>query len=250
MADATDILKRVSHGELSVEDALDQMSPEEIDLGFARLDTDRLKRRGLAEVVYAAGKTPEHLLEITKALWEKQHPLFATRVTPAQVETVCAYFSKAVYHQSANALTLDPVSLPEPTGCVSVVAAGTSDMPVAEEAALTATRMGAHVERIYDVGVAGIHRLVKRIDIIGRSRAVVVVAGMEGALPSVVGGMIARPLVAVPTSIGYGANLHGISALLTMLNSCVPGITVVNIDNGYGAGVAAAMINRTGTDTK
>ena len=218
----------------------------ETDLDFARIDTDRLRRRGLPEVIYAPGKSCEQIVQILVALRDAGQNGFATRVTPEQAETVREALPDALYHPTARALTLDTVDLPPPRGSVAVLCAGTSDIPVAEEASLTAERMGARVERIFDVGVAGLHRLLKRLDVIRAARAVIVVAGMEGALPSVVGGLIDRPIVAVPTSVGYGANLQGISALLTMLNSCVPGVTVVNIDNGFGAGVAAAMINRTG----
>ena len=170
--------------------------------------------------------------------------VLATRATPAQYRVVRRAFRKAVYHADARAITLKVTRPAAGVGRVCVVCAGTSDIPVAEEAALTAERMGARVERVSDVGVAGLHRLMRHIDRIRSARAVVVVAGMEGALPSVIGGLIDKPIIAVPTSIGYGASLNGLAALLAMLNSCVPGITVVNIDNGFGAGVAAAMINR------
>ncbi len=249
MSNLAKILERVESGEISASDALSALSPQELDLGFARLDADRAARRGLAEVIFAPGKSAEQLVQITRALTGAGQPLFATRVNSEQVTAVLEAFPEAVYHQEARALTLDTAALQEPIGQVAIVCAGTSDIPVAEEAALTASRMGAHIERVFDVGVAGIHRLFRRIDIIRESRAVVVVAGMEGALPSVVGGLISRPIIAVPTSVGYGASMNGISSLLTMLNSCVPGITVVNIDNGYGAGVAAAMINRTGIES-
>ncbi len=246
MSQLEDILKSIERGEISAQDALNSISPQEIDLGFARLDIERAARRGLAEVVFAPGKTNDQLLLIAEAMVCAEHPFFATRVNSEQVNIILKNFPDAVYHKEANALTIDTEPLPEPKGQVAVVCAGSSDIPVAEEAALTARRMGAHIERIYDVGVAGLHRLLNRISVIRKSRAVVVVAGMEGALPSVVGGLIHRPIIAVPTSVGYGASFNGLSSLLTMLNSCVPGITVVNIDNGYGAGVAAAMINRTG----
>ena len=168
----------------------------------------------------------------------------ATRATPEQYAVVKESLPSAAYDSVARIITLDTTSRPEPVGMVTVVCAGTSDMPVAEEAAVTAERMGAGVERVYDVGVAGLHRLMKHLELLRSANAVVVVAGMEGALPSVVGGLINKPIIAVPTSIGYGTGLHGFSALLAMLNSCVPGIAVVNIDNGFGAGVTAAMINR------
>jgi len=215
------------------------------DLGFARIDTDRQQRRGLPEVIYCPGKTAGQIVKIMEALKQAGQNVLASRISPEQAAEVKAAFPKAVHHEAARAVTIDVVDLPAPHGLVAVVAAGTSDLPVAEEAALVAERMGAIVDRFFDVGVAGLHRLMQHIDTIRRAHAVVVVAGMEGALPSVVGGLIDKPIIAVPTSVGYGTNLRGISALLAMLNSCVPGITVVNIDNGFGAGVAAAMINRT-----
>ncbi|MBN2302499.1 MAG: nickel pincer cofactor biosynthesis protein LarB [Lentisphaerae bacterium] len=219
---------------------------KEQDLGFARIDTDRLKRRGLPEVIYCPGKTIKQIIEITRFLKKAGQNVFATRLEAERFHDIKNTFPDAVYHETARAMTIDVAPLPVPIGLVVVVCAGTSDLPVAEEAALTAERMGARVKRIHDVGVAGLHRLMKHVDLIRSARAVVVVAGMEGALPSVVGGLIDKPIIAVPTSVGYGSSMQGIAALLAMLNSCVPGISVVNIDNGFGAGVAAAMINKTG----
>ncbi len=220
-------------------------SKPEVDLGFAKVDMHRLKRRGLPEVIFCPGKTSDQIVAIVKTLIKKRQNVFATRATPEQFEAVKTAVPKAVYHELARAITVDSGRQKKPSGLVTIVSAGTSDIPVAEEAALAAERMGAKVERIYDVGVAGLHRLINHAGALRKSRAVVVVAGMEGALPSVVGGLIDRPIIAVPTSIGYGTSMKGIAALLAMLNTCVPGITVVNIDNGFGAGVAAAMINRT-----
>jgi hypothetical protein len=217
----------------------------EVDLGFAKVDTHRLKRRGLPEVIFCPGKTSDQILKIFAALARKKQNIFATRASLEQFETVKKAFPNAVYHELARAITVDTGKKTKLSGLVAVLSAGTSDIPVAEEAALSAERMGARVERIYDVGVAGLHRLLNHIGPLRKARAVVVVAGMEGALPSVVGGLIDRPIIAVPTSIGYGTSMKGIAALLAMLNTCVPGITVVNIDNGFGAGIAAAMINRT-----
>ena len=217
-----------------------------IDLGFAKVDTDRLQRCGLPEVIFCPGKTDGQIVRIMKAMKKAGQNVLATRATKEQFRAVKKALPGAAYHEMARAITLDVVALPRRTGLVAVVCAGTSDIPVGEEAALTAERMGARVERVFDVGVAGLHRLVKHLDLLRSARAVVVVAGMEGALPSVVGGLIDRPIIAVPTSIGYGISMHGVAALLAMLNSCVPGISVVNIDNGFSAGVAAAMINRTG----
>jgi hypothetical protein len=204
----------------------------------------------LPEVIYCPGKTAEQIVRIMHALRKARQNILATRATPQQYARVRRAFRQAVYHETARAITLDAGRPARKTGLVAVVSAGTSDQSVAEEAAVTAECMGARVERVYDVGVAGLHRLVKHVERLRAARAVVVVAGMEGALPSVVGGLIDRPIVAVPTSIGYGTSMQGVAALLAMLNSCVPGITVVNIDNGFGAGVAAAMINRVGENDR
>ena len=225
------------------------MHNKHIDLGFAKVDTDRLTRCGIPEVIFCPGKTDGQIVTIMKAMRKAKQNVLATRATPEQFRAVKRALPAAAYHRTARAITLDVVKLPSRTGLVAVVCAGTSDLPVADEAALTAERMGAKVKRISDVGVAGLHRLMEHLDLLRSARAVVVVAGMEGALPSVVGGLINKPVIAVPTSIGYGTSLHGIAALLAMLNSCVPGITVVNIDNGFSAGVAAAMINRTGEES-
>jgi NCAIR mutase (PurE)-related protein len=216
----------------------------ELDLGYAKLDLDRTRRCGQPEVVYGAGKTVPQLVAIFRALAQAGQNAFATRITPEQAAAVQQAFPDAVYHTTARALTRDITRLPPRRGKVAVLCAGTSDLPVAEEAALTAERMGARVVRIFDVGVAGLHRLLSRQTQFTDARALVVVAGMEGALPSVVAGLVSRPVIAVPTSIGYGASFHGLAALLAMLNSCAAGITVVNIDNGFGAGIAAARINR------
>ena len=214
------------------------------DLHFAKPDYDRLHRRGMPEVIYGAGKSATQIEAIMRALNKAGQNAFATRVTPEQASAVCEVMSGAVYHEAARILTCDVVPLPERKGKVAVLCAGTSDIAVAEEAAITAERLGATVERVFDVGVAGLHRLLSRIERFADARAIVVVAGMEGALPSVVGGLTDKPVIAVPTSIGYGASFQGLAALLGMLNSCAAGVTVVNIDNGFGAGVAAALINR------
>jgi len=211
---------------------------------FAKPDYDRLRRRGVAEVIYGAGKTAAQITAIMRALNEAGQNAFATRVTPEQAAAVCDALPGAAYRADAHILTCDVVPLPPQRGKVAVLCAGTSDLPVAEEAAITAERMGANVERVYDVGVAGLHRLLSRMELFGDARAIIVVAGMEGALPSVVGGLTDKPVIACPTSVGYGASFGGIAALLGMLNACASGVTVVNIDNGFGAGVAAALINR------
>ncbi|MBG6099142.1 nickel pincer cofactor biosynthesis protein LarB [Nocardioides luteus] len=214
------------------------------DLGFARVDLDRERRTGDPEVVYADGKTPEQVVAILARL-HRAHPtraVLATRVSAEAAALVAAELPSATHDAEARAITLGP--LPTQQGRVCVVAAGTSDGPVAAEAALTARVHGAGVERITDVGVAGIHRLMAVRDRLDDADCLIVVAGMEGALPSVVGGLVGVPMIGVPTSVGYGASFGGLAALLAMLNSCAPGVTVVNIDNGYGAGVAAARIAR------
>jgi pyridinium-3,5-biscarboxylic acid mononucleotide synthase len=214
------------------------------DLGYARLDTDRASRTGDPEVVYGAGKTPEQVIEILRTLNEA-HPeraVLATRLSDEARAAVLRALPEAVEHDVARAVTIGP--LPEAQGVVTVVSAGTSDAPVAAEAALTARVYGAGVTLVNDVGVAGLHRILSTRDTLQRAHCLIVVAGMEGALPSVVGGLTGVPLVAVPTSVGYGASFGGVAALLGMLNSCAPGVTVVNIDNGYGAGVFAARVAR------
>ena len=219
-------------------------TPPLANLGFARVDLDRAARTGDPEVVYGAGKTPEQVVEILATL-HAAHPgraVLATWLDEAALEVVAQALPHARVHPLARAVTLGP--WPEPRGRVLIVAAGTSDGPVAAEAALTVQVHGAHVERLDDVGVAGLHRLLAVRDRLAEADCLVVVAGMEGALPSVVGGLTGVPLVAVPTSVGYGAAFQGVAALLGMLNSCAPGVVVVNIDNGYGAGVFAARVAR------
>ncbi len=214
------------------------------DLGFARIDLDRAARTGDPEVVYGAGKTAQQVVEILRTL-HAAHPdraVLATRLTGPVLDAVVEALPEAVAHTVAGAVTVGP--LPEPRGTVTVVSAGTSDAAVAAEAALTARVHGAGVEVVTDVGVAGLHRVLAARDELAVADCLVVVAGMEGALPSVVGGLVGVPLVAVPTSVGYGASFGGIAALLGMLNSCAPGVTVVNIDNGFGAGVFAARVAR------
>lgn len=218
--------------------------PGYLDLGYARLDTQRAGRTGDPEVVYGAGKTPDQVIDLLRALREA-HPDrvgLATRLDAATLEAVSAAFPEAAVDGDARAAAVG--AFPEPSGIVRVVAAGTTDTPVAAEAALTVRAFGAGVERITDVGVAGLHRLTAVRDELDSADCLIVVAGMEGALPSVVGGLTGVPLVAVPTSVGYGASFGGLAALLAMLNSCAPGITVVNIDNGFGAGVFAARVAR------
>jgi NCAIR mutase (PurE)-related protein len=214
------------------------------DLGYARLDTDRAARTGDPEVVYGAGKTPEQVVEILRTLHaaHSERAVLATRLTEQASDAVLAAVPDAVLDPVARCVTLGP--LPTARGRVTVVSAGTSDAPVAAEAALTARVYGAGVQVVTDVGVSGLHRVLAAREDLVASDCLVVVAGMEGALPSVVGGLVGVPLVAVPTSVGYGASFGGVAALLGMLNSCAPGVTVVNIDNGFGAGVFAARVAR------
>ena len=242
------ILERYRCGDTNLAEALGALKdfPSASLGGYAQLDTHRELRTGHPEVIYCAGKTPEQVVHIVAAMKQAGQNVLGTRATPALFAEVQAAHPDAVYHATARCLTVDVAPRPAPIGLVAVITAGTSDLPVAEEAAVTAEWMGARVERVFDVGVAGLHRLMPHLDLLRRARAVVAVAGMEGALPSVVGGLIARPLVAVPTSVGYGMNLGGITPLLAMLNSCAPGVSVVNVDNGFGAGVCAALINRLG----
>jgi len=240
------LLQQIADGRLSPGDAAQQLQSGGFrDLGFARIDTDRPRRRAFPEVIFCPSKTPEQISAIIGAIKAAGQPVLATRAEPAVFTVVAATHPDAVYHERARCITVAPPEPKPPVGLVAVVSAGTADIPVAEEAALTAEWAGAHVTRIFDVGVAGLHRLMPHLERLRTARAVVCVAGMEGALPSVLGGLIDRPLIAVPTSVGYGMNLGGIAALLAMLNSCAPGISVVNIDNGFGAGIAAAIINRT-----
>lgn len=246
-----ELLQQVERGEIPAAEAEALLTASgEANLGFARIDLGRKQRRGLAEVIYSPGKTADQIVKIVTALIAAGQDVLATRATPEQYAVVRQAHPAAVYHELPKAITLKVAKTCAPVGLVAVVCAGTSDIPVAEEAALTAEVMGTRIERIYDVGVAGLHRVLNHVDTLKQARALVVVAGMEGALPSVIGGLVDRPIVAVPTSVGYGVNFKGLAALLAMLNSCAAGVTVVNIDNGFGAGVAAALINRVGEASK
>jgi hypothetical protein len=218
------------------------------DLGFAQVDTHRALRKGFPEVIFGEGKTPEQVLKIAAKLLEHEQNVLATRVTAAHARVLRRKFRRAVHHEMARCVTIEKKPLPKRPGTIAVICAGTSDLPVAEEAAVTAEIMGNRVERVNDVGVAGVHRLFNRLEGIRRANVVIVVAGMEGALPSVVAGLVAKPVIAVPTSVGYGASFGGLAALLGMLNSCASGLTVVNIDNGFGAGYAASQINALAMD--
>ena len=248
------ILQQVQQGGLSVDEAarlLNEQTSGAADLGYARLDIHRQRRTGFPEVIFGEGKTAEQLIGIIRELRKHASPVVATRVDPDKAAIVTAAIDDVAYLAEPRAL-LWQSEPPAPVGdgYVAVVCAGTSDLPVAEEAALIASCMGCRVEKIYDVGVAGIHRLFAQLPRIRAASAIVVAAGMEGALASVVGGLVSSPVIAVPTSCGYGANFQGGSALLSMLNACAPGIAVVNIDNGFGAGYMAGLIMKTHTQTE
>jgi NCAIR mutase (PurE)-related protein len=237
------VLEEVRTGRADVETALARLRglPYE-DLGFAKVDHHRALRGGAAEAVFCPGKTPAQVVAIVERLVAHQANVLATRADAATAAAVAASGLPHTYHATARLLVARPEAVEE-VGLIVVAAAGTADVPVAEEAALVAQTLGNRVERVYDCGVAGLHRLLVHYDLLAEANALVVVAGMEGALPSVVGGLVDRPVIAVPTSVGYGASLGGLAALLAMLNSCAPGVSVVNIDNGYGAAHQASQIN-------
>ncbi len=242
--EAVKLLEKFRAGGISRDKVLQAFqAPPVADLGFAQVDTHRALRKGFPEVIFGAGKTPAQVLQIATRLLEREQNVLATRVTAEHARVLRKKFKRAVYHELARCATIERKPLPKRPGTIAVLCAGTSDLPVAEEAAVTAEIMGNRVERVNDVGVAGVHRLFNRLDTIQSANVVVVVAGMEGALPSVVAGLVSRPVIAVPTSVGYGASFGGLAALLGMLNSCASGLTVVNIDNGFGAGYAASQIN-------
>ncbi|NBD12623.1 MULTISPECIES: nickel pincer cofactor biosynthesis protein LarB [Corallococcus] len=238
------LLGQVKTGKVTLDDAVGKLKDlPYAELGYATLDTHRNLRFGFPEVVLGEPKTVEQLLGIVGALVERKQTVLVTRLQPDKAEALLARFPKAEYHPVARIFHLRQRKVK--AGLIAVVTAGTSDIPVAEEAALTAEAMGAQVRRVYDVGVAGIHRLLRRREEIQECHVAVVVAGMEGALASALGGLVGIPVVAVPTSVGYGANLKGISALLAMVNSCASNVATVNIDNGFGGGFYAALISRT-----
>jgi len=243
-ASVRDLLEEVRAGRVDVAEGMRRLGELPVrDLVHTRLDTHRELRCGHPEVVYGAGKTPEQLLEIAHSLLADHDRLLVTRLSDEGAHALQQAIPRARFHSASRTLTVEPENAPPGRGLVLVVSAGTSDGPVAEEAAVTARMLGARVEELRDVGVAGLHRLLSQVALLRRARVLVVVAGMEGALPSVVGGLVERPVIAVPTSVGYGASFGGLAALLAMLNSCAAGVTVVNIDNGFGAGYAAARIN-------
>jgi NCAIR mutase (PurE)-related protein len=243
-AEAIRLLEKFRAGGVGREEVLRAFQAAPVaDLGFAQVDTHRALRKGFPEVIFGAGKSPAQVVKIAAKLVEREQNVLVTRITSEHAKPLRKEFRRAIYHEIARCVTIEKKALPKRPGFIAVACAGTSDLPVAEEAAVTAECMGNYVERIVDVGVAGLHRILSRLETIQKANVVVVVAGMEGALPSVVAGLVGKPVIAVPTSVGYGASFGGIAALLGMLNSCGSGVTVVNIDNGFGAGYAASQIN-------
>jgi NCAIR mutase (PurE)-related protein len=240
-----ELLKEVQQHEVSIDDALARLRgfPYE-DLGFARLDSHRALRKGFPEVVFCPGKTKEQIVHIVQRIRDRDGRVLAARAEPEVAEAVQRVVPDMTYHPAARMIVVGPPAPQSGRGQVLVVSAGTADIPVADEAAVTAATLGSPIQRLFDVGVAGIHRLFDNRDKLFAANVLVVAAGMEGALAGVVAGLVDRPVIAVPTSIGYGASFHGLAALLTMLNSCSPGIAVVNIDNGFGAGYLAHLVNQ------
>ncbi|MTI58098.1 nickel pincer cofactor biosynthesis protein LarB [Geosporobacter ferrireducens] len=245
MQEIKSLLEHVQEGKLSVEEAMAALKELPYkDIGIAKIDHHRELRNGYPEVIYCEGKQLEHIQYIIEEMLKKSNNILATRANPEVYEAVKEVCETAVYHKLARIITIERKKIQLPETYISVVTGGTSDIPVAEEAAVTAEFLGNRVERVYDVGVAGIHRLFGNLERITGARVIIAVAGMEGALASVVGGLVDKPVLAVPTSIGYGASFNGLSALLCMLNSCASGVSVMNIDNGFGAGYMASMINK------
>jgi pyridinium-3,5-biscarboxylic acid mononucleotide synthase len=242
-----EILRQVQKGKLSVSEAKEKLATYE-NLGFAKVDHHRKNRQGFPEVIYGEGKKKEQILSIIKAIRSKDDDVLVTRCSKEKADYILGEYPEFIYNETAQILFWKKSTnrMESYQGYIAIVCAGTSDLRVAEEAAVTAEALGSEVRRFYDVGVAGIHRLFDVIEEIQQAAVSVVVAGMEGALPSVVGGLVSHPVIAVPTSVGYGANFHGLSALLTMLNSCASGISVVNIDNGFGAAYNAVLIDNIG----
>ena len=240
--DKKEILIRFQEGLLSLEEAASQLEGID-DIGFASLDLSRNKRNGFPEIIYGEGKTKEQIEKIIESLEKEYLPVLATRVDNEKGQYLLEKIPHGFYYETARAFVVNPTPI-HTEHYIAVVTAGTSDMPVAEEAAITAETFGNPVKRIYDVGVAGIHRLFNRLDDIRGASVIIVIAGMEGALVSVVAGLVDVPVIAVPTSVGYGSNLQGLTTLMSMLTSCASGVTVVNIDNGFGAAYSASMINQ------
>ena len=238
-------LEKIKDGRMSVDEGLCELSElQYLDVGCAKIDTHRELRVGYPEVIFCPGKTTDQLVAIVQAMLARQSNILATRASQEMYDAVRRICPEAIYHPLAKTITIKKKDIAAPDTYIAIVTAGTSDLPVAEEAAVTAELFGNRVQRIVDVGVAGIHRLFHNLDGIRGAKVVIAVAGMEGALPSIIGGLVDKPVIAVPTSVGYGASFNGLSALLTMLNSCASGVCVVNIDNGFGAGYLASMINK------
>jgi hypothetical protein len=248
--DTKTILEQVKSGEISVDEAEKYFKRQPFeDMGYAKLDSHRQVRSGFPEVVYCSGKPDEYLVSIYQKLYDLNGEVFGTRADVHQYEIIREVMPDIKYDNVSHILKLEKPDKKR-VGKIAVCSAGTADIPVAEEAAQTAEFFGSNVERIYDVGVSGIHRLLSRLDIVQDANCIIAVAGMEGALASVIGGLVSNPVIAVPTSVGYGASLNGLSALLTMINSCANGVAVVNIDNGYGAGYIATQINKLGANAR
>jgi NCAIR mutase (PurE)-related protein len=241
-----DLLNRLQKGEIGVDECLERLKALPFqDLGFACIDHHRSLRRGLSEVIFGEGKEVAEILAIMEEMLSQDENILVTRLSAHKAGKLSNRFPESTYHERARVLTLIKHPIKESgRGTILVISAGTSDVPVAEEAAITARFMGNRVDTLYDVGISGLHRVLSHWERLAEASVIVVVAGMEGALPSVVGGLIEKPVIAVPTSIGYGASFQGVAALLGMLNSCAAGVTVVNIDNGFGAGYAASVMNR------
>ncbi|MDP7422376.1 MAG: nickel pincer cofactor biosynthesis protein LarB [bacterium] len=244
------LLKSVKDGSVSIDEALQRLKTLPYDdIGFAKIDTHRGVRKGFPEVIFCQGKTTDQVTQIFQKMAAGNGQIIATRATSEVFEAIKAVCPGARYNEIASIVTVGQRTTPSSRGMILIISAGTADIPVAEEAAAVAHAMGNTVKRLFDIGVAGIHRLFLNQELLFEARVVVVAAGMEGALASIVGGLVDKPVIAVPTSVGYGASFKGVAALLTMLNSCAPGVAVVNIDNGFGAGYMAGIINKLGEET-
>ena len=249
--ETSQLLQRFKAGEIDEAAVLNAFRAEPIDdLGFAQVDAHRALRQGFPEVIFGAGKTPEQVAAIAAKVMEREDRVLVTRATAEYATAVAAKLPAAVHHESARCISVEAKRLAKRPGSIAILCAGTSDLPVADEAAVTADFMGNKVVRANDVGVAGLHRLLTNMPTVREANVIIAVAGMEGALPSVVAGLVHRPVIAVPTSVGYGANFGGVAALLGMLNSCGSGVTVVNIDNGFGAAFAANQINQLASESQ
>ena len=242
--EANKLLEKFRAGKISQKKVLAALGKEPVsDLGFAQVDQHRALRQGFPEVIYGSGKTPAQVTKIATEILKQNDRVLITRIEVTHAKALKKKFKKAVHHETARCAVIEKKKTKPRAGTIAILSAGTSDLPVAEEAAVTAEAMGNRVLRIHDVGVAGLHRLLARVEDFREANVLIVVAGMEGALPSVVAGLVDKPVIAVPTSIGYGASFGGVAALLGMLNSCGSGVTVVNIDNGFGAAYTASQIN-------